>query len=69
MIELLELITKYISGLYTLPWILIGFIITIILSRIYGEERINKLMKNIGLVLLYIFVPLLLFRIFLVVFA
>jgi len=65
MIEILEIIIKYISGLYALPWILIGFISTSALSYIYGEDRINKLMKKIGHILLYIFVPLLLFRIFL----
>ena len=65
MIEILELITQYISGLYTLPWILIGFFVTSILSHFYGEERINGLMRKIGLVLLYVFIPLLIFRIFL----
>lgn len=55
----------YIQGLWALPWILIGFIVTVLLSRFFGEEKINKLMKKIALVLLYVFVPLLLFRIFL----
>lgn len=65
MIQILESILPYIKGLYTLPWIFIGFIITLILSRFFGEEKLNKLMKKIGLVLLYIFVPLLLFKILL----
>jgi len=65
MIDILEIITSYISGLYTLPWILVGFIVTWLLSQIIDEEKINKTMKKIGLVLLYVFVPLLLFRIFL----
>lgn len=65
MIETLEAIIPYITGLWTLPWILVGFIITIIASRLIGEEKTNKTMKKIGLVILYIFVPSLLFRIFL----
>jgi len=65
MIELLESILPYIQGLWTLPWILVGFFCTIIFSKMYGEEKVNKTMKKIGLILLYFFVPLLLFRIFL----
>jgi len=65
MIETLEAIIPYITGLWTLPWILVGFIITIITSRLIGEEKTNKTMKKVGLVILYIFVPSLLFRIFL----
>lgn len=63
MIETLEGILPYIKGLWTLPWILIGFIITYTLSRYFGDKKIDKAMKKIGLVLLYFFVPLLLFRI------
>ncbi len=58
-------ILPYISGLYTLPWILVGFILTILISRFTGREKIDKFMKKVGLVLLYFFVPVLLFRIFL----
>lgn len=65
MIEILSTILSYISGLYTLPWILVGFIVTSMLSRFFGESKIDKTMKKIGLILLYVFVPLLLFRIFL----
>ncbi len=65
MIELIKDIIPYISGLWTLPWILIGFIITITLSKFIAEERLTKIMKKIGLILLYFFVPVLLFRIFL----
>ena len=65
MIELLETILQYIKGLWTLPWILIGFIVTLFLARFFGEQKINNAMKKIGLILLYFFVPLLLFRIFL----
>jgi len=65
MIEIIQAILPYISGLWTLPWILIGFIVTIILSKIFSENKVYLIMKKIGLVLLYIFVPLLLFRIFL----
>ncbi|MCK4347045.1 MAG: hypothetical protein KAW47_00365 [Thermoplasmatales archaeon] len=65
MIETLNAILPYITGLWTLPWILIGFIVTLLLSRIFGESNVDKVMKKIGLLLLYIFVPLLLFRIFL----
>jgi predicted permease len=65
MIELLKIILPYIKGLWTLPWIIVGFIITILLSNFFGEEKINKIMKKIGLILLYVFVPLLLFKILL----
>lgn len=65
MIEVLEAILQHIKGLWTLPWILIGFIVTVILSRFFGQEKINNVMKKIGLILLYFFVPFLLFRIFL----
>lgn len=65
MIETLNTVIPYISGLWTLPWILIGFFVTFFLSHFFNEEKINQVMKKIGLILLYIFVPLLLFRIFL----
>jgi len=65
MIEILQVVLEYIKGLWTLPWILIGFILTVILSHFFGEQKINDVMKKIGLILLYFFVPLLLFRIFL----
>jgi hypothetical protein len=64
MIDILKDILPYISGLYTLPWILVGFIITIILAKITGREKIDKIMKKIGLILLYFFIPVLVFRIF-----
>ena len=64
MFELLEIILPYIKGLWTLPWIGIGFGITLLLSRIFNPQKIDKTMKKIGLIILYIFVPLLLFRIF-----
>lgn len=63
MLEFLDTVTNYISGLYTLPWILVGFIITVLFTRLLGEERVNKAMKRNALILLYVFVPLLLFRI------
>lgn len=65
MIDTLEAVLPYIKGLWTLPWILVGFIVTLLLSRFIGEQKIDKAMKKIGLILLYVFVPLLLFRIFL----
>lgn len=65
MIELLDTATNYISGLYTLPWILIGFLITMALAKFYGDEKVDRTMKKIGLVLLYVFIPLLLFKILL----
>lgn len=60
-----KLVIPYISGLYTLPWILIGFILTIIIAKFIGREKVDKIMKKIGLILLYFFVPVLIFRIFL----
>jgi len=65
MIDILKDILPYISGLYSLPWILVGLIITISLSKVIKREKIDKAMKKIGLILLFFFVPLLLFRIFL----
>lgn len=65
MIEFLETVLPYIKGLWTLPWILIGFLVTVILSRFFSEQKISSVMKKIGLVLLFFFVPLLLFKIFL----
>ncbi|OYT28284.1 hypothetical protein B6U98_05290 [Thermoplasmatales archaeon ex4572_165] len=65
MIDILKDILPYISGLYTLPWILVGFFLTILIAKITGREKIDKIMKKIGLILLYFFVPVLLFRIFL----
>jgi len=65
MIDILKDILPYISGLYTLPWILIGFILTIIIAKFTGREKIDRIMKKIGLIILYFFVPVLIFRIFL----
>jgi len=67
MIDILKDILPYISGLYTLPWILVGLIVTVLIAKVTGREKIDIVMKKIGLVLLYFFVPLLLFRIFLTV--
>lgn len=64
MIELLKAILPYISGLYTLPWIVVGFMLTILIARVTGREKIDRFMKKVGLVLLYFFIPVLLFRIF-----
>ena len=65
MIEILDTSLPYIQGLWTLPWILVGFVVTLIFSRLIGENKINLIMKKIGLILLYVFVPLLLFRLLL----
>jgi len=65
MIETLNTILPYLMGLWTLPWIFIGFIATLLLSRIFGGTKVDKAMRKIGLILLFVFVPLLLFRIFL----
>jgi len=65
MLEFLDTAIDYISGLNTLPWIIVGFILTIVFSKLLGEERLNKIMKQNTLILLFIFVPLLLFRILL----
>ena len=65
MIDILNDILSYISGLYTLPWILVGFVVTILIAKVTGRDKIDKVMKKIGLVLLYFFIPVLVFRIFL----
>lgn len=64
MIEVLKEILPYISGLYTLPWIVVGFVLTILIAKFTGREKIDRIMKKIGLILLYFFIPVLLFRIF-----
>jgi len=64
LIDILKDILTYISGLYTLPWIIIGFFLTITIAKFTGREKIDKIMKKIGLILLYFFIPVLLFRIF-----
>ncbi|MFO8132576.1 MAG: hypothetical protein R6U10_01395 [Thermoplasmatota archaeon] len=63
--DILQAITPYISGLYTLPWIAVGFIGNLLLSRLFGETRVTAAMKKIGLVLLFVFIPILLFKLFL----
>lgn len=65
MIEFLTRIIPYISGLYTLPWIIVGFIVNWILLLIFKQERVDPVMKKIGLIILFFFVPPLVFRIFL----
>jgi len=65
MIEVLQAILPYISGLWTLPWIAVGFFVTIVIAHFIGREKIDRIMKKIGLILLYFFIPVLLFRIFL----
>ncbi|MDO9538302.1 MAG: hypothetical protein Q7J68_08295 [Thermoplasmata archaeon] len=65
MIDILRNVIPYISGLYTLPWIIVGLVVTYILAGIYGEDKVRATMKKIGMVLLFVFIPLLLFRIFL----
>lgn len=65
MIDILKNILTYISGFYTLPWILIGFIATILIAKVIGREKIDNIMKKVGLILLYFFIPLLIFRVFL----
>ncbi len=65
MIDILKDILIYISGLYTLPWIIVGFVLTIIFARIIGRDKIDQIMKKIGLIILYFFIPILVFRIFL----
>ncbi|MFO7676945.1 MAG: hypothetical protein R6V50_00965 [Thermoplasmatota archaeon] len=64
MVEFLQNILPYISGLYTLPWIVVGFAMTLFFARFFGRDTIDKVMKKIGLILLYFFIPALLFRIF-----
>ena len=65
MIDILKNILTYISGFYTLPWILIGFIATIFIAKVIVREKIDNIMKKVGLILLYFFIPLLIFRVFL----
>ena len=65
MIDILKDILPYISGLYTLPWIFIGFVVTVLIAKIIGREKIDRIMKKIGVILLYFFIPILIFRIFL----
>ena len=55
MMEILNGIIPYISGFYTLPWILVGFLVTIGLSKKFGEQKINGVMKKIGSVILFFY--------------
>ncbi len=65
MIALLQSIIPKISGLYTLPWIVVGFIVTNLLAYYHTQDKVNLYLRKVALVLLYVFVPLLVFRIFL----
>ncbi len=65
MTELLKDIIPYMSGLYTLPWILVGFVVSALLALKIPREKIDFTMRKIGLVILYFFVPPLVFRVFL----
>lgn len=64
-IEMVGTILPYISGLWTLPWIIVGIVVSYFLAEIFGQERVDRVMKKIGLILLFLFIPLLMFRIFL----
>ncbi len=63
-ISIMQSILPYISGLYTLPWIIVGLIVSYLLAKPFGQERVDGVMKKFGLVLLFVFIPLLMFRIF-----
>lgn|GEM_PF-619088 len=63
-VDLLRQLLPYISGLYTLIWIFIGFFVTFLLSFLIPRQRIDAIMKKIGLILLFFFIPVLFFRIF-----
>lgn len=65
MISWMKAVLPYISGLYTLPWILVGFLVSMALQCCIKQEKIDFVMKKIGLVTLYFFVAPLIFRIFL----
>ncbi|MFO7949921.1 MAG: hypothetical protein R6U36_06090 [Candidatus Fermentibacteraceae bacterium] len=65
MTDMMRAVMPYLGGLWTLPWIPVGFLVTVLLSRWLGEERVHAGMRRTGLVLLFVFIPLLLFRIFL----
>ncbi|MBS3816449.1 MAG: hypothetical protein KGY76_02675 [Candidatus Thermoplasmatota archaeon] len=64
-ISIIESILPYISGLYTLPWIVVGLVVSYLLAKPFGQEYVDGVMKKFGLVLLFGFIPLLMFRIFL----
>ncbi len=48
MIELMQKIIPYISGLYTLPWILVGFVITALLGIFIDQQRLDRAMKTLA---------------------
>lgn len=64
-ISIIESILPYISGLWTLPWIVVGLVVSYLLAKPFGQEYVDKVMKKFGLGLLFVFIPLLMFRIFL----
>jgi len=63
-IGILEGILPYISGLWTLPWIVVGLVVSYLLAKPFGRESVNSVMKKFGLLLLFVFIPLLMFRLF-----
>ena len=48
MIDILNDILTYISGLNTLPWILVGFIITILLEKAMCRGKIDRIAIDCG---------------------
>ncbi len=63
--NIIQSVMPYITGLYTLPWILVGFLVATLMRSIFSQEKFDANMKKIGLIVLYFFIPVLVFRIFL----
>lgn len=59
-----SIMDPYLSDYYTLPWIVVGLVVTYFLGRHFGRDRVDKIMKKYGLVLLFVFIPILMFSIF-----
>jgi hypothetical protein len=62
---LVQRVMPYISGLYTLPWIIVGFLSIAIIRTESNQDKIDRALKNVGIIILYFFIPVLVFRIFL----
>ncbi|KAL0248021.1 hypothetical protein GEMRC1_003260 [Eukaryota sp. GEM-RC1] len=58
-------IVPYISGLWALPWIVLGFFVNHFLVKTFTADSVGRRMKLFGRILLFVFIPLLIFRLFL----
>ncbi|KAL0213036.1 hypothetical protein RCL1_006662 [Eukaryota sp. TZLM3-RCL] len=58
-------VIHYLSGVYALPWLVVGFILNSLFTRWCCPLKVQRFMKIFGNFLLYVLIPLLIFRLFL----